>query len=270
MTDQISPLKIDVVLPEVIELELPRELHPNLPKPSGLFFLIIGQVLAGKSNFISSAILSDSWYNDLFKEVIVISNTIEHTSTARFLYQKYKKTCHTMYSDSIIENFCKRQEDKMELGEDSSFCLVADDILGEVSDRGRKNARLNYFLTRFRHYSRPEHANCIFLASQKYLGVPSIARNQANVIMISSRIATNREIKAIEEDYSGLVGGNANFRSMLDYCRQFPYSWLVIRLDRGSGAEAWYNFEEKLYPSGGENGEKEKEIQPYEEEGEEN
>ena len=265
MSDLNAPLKIEIIKPEALELDLPRELHENLPKPSGLFFMIIGSVLCGKSNFISSAILSDKWYNDIFKEVVVISPTIEHTSSARFLYQKYKKTCHTCYKDSIIDNFCARQEQKMELGEDSSFCVIADDILGEVSDRGRKNARLNYFLTRFRHFASANHANAIFLASQKYLGVPSIARNQANVIMISSRIATSREIKAIEEDYCVHAGGAANFRAMLEYCRKIPYSWLVIRLDKGTGAECWLNFEEKLYPSGEIKDEKETEYSGEEE-----
>tara|TARA_Y100001963_G_scaffold157069_1_gene252258 strand:- start:781 stop:1620 length:840 start_codon:yes stop_codon:yes gene_type:complete len=246
---KLNPLKILPINPEKTNRKKIKKLHPNLPSPYGLFIMIIAPIKCGKSVTISNLCLNDNFYNDIFRDIHICSNTISHDSSSRFLYDKYKNTCYDTYDDGIIKTFLKTQKNRMDNGDsDTSFAWVFDDILGSIS-KGRKGGEANFFATRFRHFANRGDPTMMIFSTQKYLSINSIIRNQANVILISGRIGSAREIQAIEQDYADIVGGAANFRKMLSEVRKHPYSWLVIRLDKGSGVEAWLNFDKKLYPS---------------------
>ena len=71
-----------------------------------------------------------------FDNVSVISPTIQNDQTSRFLYEKYKGNCHTEYSDEIIDGVVKRQLEKIDNKEDTSYLIVLDDFLGQTSKMG--------------------------------------------------------------------------------------------------------------------------------------
>ena len=68
----------------------------------------------------------------MFDNVTIISPTIQNDQTSRFLYEKYKGNCHTEYTDEIIDGVVKRQLEKIDNKEDTSYLIVLDDFLGQT------------------------------------------------------------------------------------------------------------------------------------------
>ena len=107
--------------PEIKKSKKMKELPESIPDIyMGQLLITVGQIRSGKSTMLNSLILRKSFYNDMFDNVTIISPTIQNDQTSRFLYEKYKGSCYTEYSDEIIQNVVKRQLEKIENKEDTS------------------------------------------------------------------------------------------------------------------------------------------------------
>tara|TARA_R110000796_G_scaffold150346_1_gene267100 strand:- start:162 stop:812 length:651 start_codon:yes stop_codon:yes gene_type:complete len=175
----------------------------------------------------------NGWYGaqDLFDEVIIMSNTINNDPTARFLKKAFTVT--DGYSDGMISELYQRQKSFGEKKNAPFIALFADDILGRNLKR---NSELSFFATRFRH------ANCGLLAifTQNFKSVDTILRNNSSDIIIFKQ-TNKRQLEQIEEEYGGVYEGM--FMELYKIATAKKYNFLYLRMKTG---EAFRNFEEKI------------------------
>ena len=242
----MTDLNIYQVMPEEDEENVKRELHENLPNVyKAQALLLVSPLRGGKSSLICNLMEREEMFKDLFANVDIISPTVAQDSTWRFLYQKYKNACHLEYSDGIMEHIMKRQTDLMKNDEDTSYAVIADDILGQIpASRARKGNLLTYWLCRFRHYVKKPAACLFILSTQKFREVNATLRANCTGVFISSNIRNQKEIEALAEEYADTMGGKETFYKMLNYCRKEKYQWLYLQLDTG---KAFKNFTELLF-----------------------
>jgi len=99
----------------------------------------------------NNLLLNPNFYADCFQDVFIISNTIFNDATSRFASDKWKNTCYEMYDDKIIDDIINTQKRKKNGEGDTSYCVIYDDICGDLNKHGRKGGKAIYFGTRFRH-----------------------------------------------------------------------------------------------------------------------
>ena len=232
-----SEFKVPRVLP--VKEEPPDRrilpLHPNIPGIPSLILCIAGYN-SGKTTLINSMLLQsreNGFYGaqDLFDEVIIMSNTIHNDPCARFLKKAFTVT--DGYSDGAITELYNKQKSYGEKKNAPFIALFADDILGKNLKR---NSELSFFATRFRH------ANCGLLAifTQNFKSVDTILRNNSSDIIIFKQ-TNKRQLEQIEEEYGGVYEGS--FMEIYKIATAGKYNFLYLRMKTG---EAFRNFEEKI------------------------
>ena len=210
-----------------------RALNPNLPQPPSLILMIM-PTKGGKTTIASNLLLNKNFYGaDFFDEYIIISPTINNDLSARFLKQSF--TTYDYYDDSLIHDIVKSQG-KFEKKDQKSICLFVDDCLGE------KTTALNNLSSRYRHSS----IDLFILSSQLLKKVSPSVRANANWVLCG-RLQNMAELDKLSEEYSGMFGGDANFREQYKKATKKQYDFMTLKLTENP-AELWKNFTEKLYP----------------------
>lgn len=210
-----------------------RKLNPNLPQPPSLILMIM-PTKGGKTTIASNLLLNKNFYGaDFFDEYIIISPTINNDLSARFLKQSF--TTYDYYDDSLIHDIVKSQG-KFEKKDQKSICLFVDDCLGE------KTTALNNLSSRYRHSS----IDLFILSSQLLKKVSPSVRANANWVLCG-RLQNMVELDKLSESYSGMFGGDANFREQYKKATKKQYDFMTLKLTENP-AELWKNFTEKLYP----------------------
>jgi len=250
--DNAENLKIIPIRPEESARRKDlRELHPNLPDVyKGQLIALVAPIRSSKSTTWNNFLHNENFYKDLFNDVFIISNTIATDATSRFSYKQFKNTCFEIYKDSIIDGIVKQQRAKIDNDEeDTSYCLILDDLLGQFPKNGRKGAGAVHFSTRFRHYVKPNSGDpCLVLYStQRYFDLNRIVRNNATGLLFSGNIKSRKEWESIMDDYADTFGGRAKFEEMIKIVQSEPYTWLYLRLDT-QPPQALKNFQEQLFP----------------------
>jgi hypothetical protein len=250
-TKMLETLKIVPIQEEKRKKSKRKKLHPNLPDVYDSQLIgIISPLRGGKDTMISNLMLKEGMYNDLFPEdsVHVISNTIKTDATSRFLYAKYKDNCHERYSDQIIKNIVKKQQQKMDDPEckNTGFALIMNDIHGEFpkNSSAKRGMEAINFSTRFRHSSRYHDPCLVLYSTQRYYDLSPVLRNNCTSIMFGGNIKNLKEWELIKNDFSDAFGGIRKFEEMIKEVQEKPYQWLFLKLDKG---EAYLNFEKRLF-----------------------
>tara|TARA_R110000744_G_scaffold159998_2_gene276185 strand:- start:628 stop:1404 length:777 start_codon:yes stop_codon:yes gene_type:complete len=251
-----NDLKIYPIKPEIIKgLKKKRELHPNLPDPyKGALIALVAPIRSSKSTTWNNLIHNENFYLDLFSEVYVISNTIASDATSRFTYAKFKHTCYEMYDDTIIKNIIKHQKQKISTGDqDTSFCIILDDLLGEFPKTGKRGMEAISLSSRFRHYVKPNSGDpCMMLYStQRYFDLNRVVRNNATAILLSGNIRSRKEWDNVIDDYADAFGGREKFEEMIKIVQSKPYQWLHLDLTK-TPPVARLNFDQQLFPASSE------------------
>jgi len=225
-----------------------KELHPNLPDVyQGQLLSLVAPIRSSKSTTWNNLILSDNFFNDMFQDVHVISNTIASDKTSRFAYKKFRHTCHDLYNDSIIRGIITRQKAKMKnKEEDCSFALILDDLLNQFPKNGKKGMEAIAFASRFRHYSNGDPCMLLY-STQRYYDLNKIVRNNSTGIMFSGNIKSRKEWEQISDDFADVVGGKEHFDDMIKEVQKEPYQWLYLKLDT-TPPRAYKNFTTQLFP----------------------
>ena len=218
-----------------------RTIHPNLPDVSrGVLLVNIAPILGGKSTKASNLLLRNSMFYGCFPDnnVTIISPTISHDQSGRFLYKLYKDNCFSNYTDRIIKGVIDYQTSH-EDGKKPAFCLYADDTIGEISKYGNS---FNNFCSKFRHYS--DEGSLVMINSQKFREVSPIIRANANVYFLG-KIYNRKERGAILEELADSFGGSKIFEQKWNEATADPYGFLYVNLSRG---ELFKNLTTKIYP----------------------
>ena len=217
-----------------------RALNPNLPQPPSLILMIM-PTKGGKTTIASNLLLNKNFYGaDFFDEYIIISPTINNDLSARFLKQSF--TTYDYYDDSLIHDIVKSQG-KFEKKDQKSICLFVDDCLGE------KTTALNNLSSRYRHSS----IDLFILSSQLLKKVSPSVRANANWVLCG-RLQNMAELDKLSEEYSGMFGGDINFREQYKKATKKQYDFMTLKLTENP-AEIWKGFTEKLYPLNNEDSE---------------
>ena len=215
------------------EREKPRKiLHPNLPDLPTIMVLVM-PTKSGKSTILSNLLLRDEFYKDVFDNVTIMSNTIEQDQTSRFLRQTCD--CYTGYSDEVLGGIINQQ--KTYDDDDRPFLgMVFDDILGSV----KRSSYLNALVTRSRHFG----IGLLAISVQSFKSLGPTIRNNCNSF-ICGNLQNMAELDKISQEYSGMFGGDENFRKIYHKATEQRYDFLFLDLQENP-ARAFRNFEEQL------------------------
>ena len=228
-TPRVLPVKEEAPDPRILPC------HENIPQMPALILAIAG-FGQGKTTLINSMLLQsreNGFYGaqDMFDEVIIMSNTINSDPTARFLKKAFTVT--DGYNDGMIRNLYDKQ---MSYGDKKIMpyiCLIADDIIGRNLKR---NSELSFACTRLRHIN----CNLCAIFVQNFKSVDTIIRNNSSDIIIYKQ-TNKKQLQQIEEEFGGVFEGN--FNELYKIATKEKYNFLYIRMKTG---EAFRNFEEKI------------------------
>ena len=210
-----------------------KPLHQNLPQPPSLVLMIM-PTKTGKSTIISNMLLNKAFYGqDYFDYVKIISTTINNDQTSRFLKKAFDTEDH--YDDKMIYDLVKSQS-QYEKQNMPSVCLVCDDCLGE------KTTALNNLASRYRHYN----IDLFIVSSQLLKKVNTTIRANANWVLVG-RLTNEAEVEKLSEEWSGMFGGDKNFREQYKKATKKRYDFMTLKLTENP-SEIWINFNEKIYP----------------------
>jgi len=213
--------------------EKPRKItHPNLPELPCIMTLVM-PTKSGKSTILSNLLLRDEFYKGAMDNVTIMSNTIDQDVTSRFLRESCD--CYTGYDDSVLAGIVEQQKsfDK----DDAPFIgMIFDDILGSV----KRNSYLNHLVTRSRHFN----VGLLAISVQSFKAVGPTIRNNTNAF-ICGNLQNMSELDKISAEFSGMFGGDDNFRKIYNKATEVRYDFLYLDL-QSNPARAFRNFEEQL------------------------
>ena len=214
-----------------------KQIHPNLPQPHAQVLMIM-PCKCGKSTIGSNCLINSDFYGLDYFDIppVVISNTINTDLTNRFL----KKCCdvYDKYDDNIIHKFVEKQKSFGDVSQMPKACVFIDDCLGD------KTTALDNLASRYRH----SNIHLLMISTQLFRKVsPTIRANATNILI--GRLQNSREIDKLDEEYGGMYDNK--FIELYKQATKKKYDFLHLNLQENP-AEAWINFETKIYPTNNE------------------
>jgi hypothetical protein len=212
-----------------------KSIHPNLPQPHAQVLMVM-PCKCGKSTIGSNCLINDDFYGLDYFDIppVVISNTINTDITNRFL----KKCCdtHDKYDDNIIHKFVASQKKYGDANKMPKACLFVDDCLGD------KTTALDALSSRYRH----SNIHLLLISTQLFRKVSPVIRSNATNILVG-KLQNEKELQKLSDEYSGMYNGDLEFRRLYKEATKKKFSFLHLNLQENP-AEAWINFEKKIYP----------------------
>ena len=213
--------------------EKPRKItHPNLPELPCIMTLVM-PTKSGKSTILSNLCLRDDFYKGAMDNITIMSNTIDQDVTSRFLREACD--CYTGYDDSVLAGIIEQQK-SFKKEERPFIGMIFDDILGSV----KRNSYLNHLVTRSRHYG----VGLLAVSVQSFKAVGPTIRNNTNAF-ICGNLQNMSELDKISLEFSGMLGGDEQFRKIYNKATEQRYDFLYLDL-QSNPARAFRNFEEQL------------------------
>ena len=202
--------------------KIKREFPDPLPKPP-FIMVLLGSRGSSKSTILSNLCLRSDFYGDkkkqepVFEDIILISPTLGHDSTGRFLAKKATQT-YDKYDDDVIKGLMEFQA-TIPKKERRHMLLILDDI---TADSNYKQASLvNKLCSIHRHLM----ISIIFLI-HKITVIPPVVRNcYTNMFIL--RIPNAGEQDKLFEELSYLTD-KKHLKMMYDYATHKPYHAMVI------------------------------------------
>ena len=132
----------------------------------------------------------------------------------------------------LVESQSKYERDEM-----PSVALVLDDCLGD------KTTALNNISSRYRH----SNIQILIISTQLFRKTSPTIRANANWVLVG-KLTNEAELEKLSEEYSGMFGGDKNFREQYKKAITNKYDFMTLKLTENP-AEIWINFNEKIYPA---------------------
>lgn len=216
--------------------DLEGRIHPNLPQPPSLI-CIYASFRSGKSVLVNNMILSPLFLRGLLDRWYIFSPTAKNDDSCRFLLDEEGVEIIDEYSDEYLQAVLQYQMETPKEDRDA-IGVVFDDAIQYLQSRFSIG---NFLAVKFRHYN----IKYLIYVSQSFKSLDTKIRANSKAVILM-KIANEREIEKIEEEYTGFLGGK--FRELYNYClNDAPYSFMYINID-ANPVEAWLRFEKKIYP----------------------
>jgi len=202
--------------------KIKREIPAPLPPPP-FIMVLLGSRGSSKSTILSNLAIRSDFYGDkkkeppVFDDIIMISPTLGHDSTGRFLAKKATQT-YDAYDDEVIKGLMDYQAN-LPKRDRRHMLLILDDI---TADSNYKQASLvNKLCSIHRHLL----ISIIFLI-HKITVIPPVVRNcYTNMFIL--RIPNAGEQDRLFEELSYLTD-KKHLKLMYDYATHKPYHAMVV------------------------------------------
>lgn len=199
-----------------------REFPEPLPPPP-FIMIMLGSRGSSKSTILSNLCLRSEFYGDIkgkekvFEDIIVISPTLGHDSTGRFLAKKATQT-YGAYDDTVIEGLMSFQEE-MPKRDRRNMLIILDDITAD------KNYKPESLINKLCSIHRHLLISIIFLV-HKVTVIPPVVRNcYTNMFVL--RMPNAKEQDKLFEELSYLTD-KKSLKKLYDYACHQPYHSMVI------------------------------------------
>jgi len=209
-----------------------KDIDYRLPKPPFLG-VINGTVRCGKSTLLMNLLYNDSFYKDVFDEVVFISPTCLNDMTLTHLRddEEITKICDNLHDiDLILKSLVDIQKSKIDQ-KNNHMLIILDDMLGYIKPR----SYLAFLCTRYRHFK-----ISLIISSQSFRSIPNVVRTNASFYIIFSS-TNNKEIGKQDEEFDGLF---PNFKTLLKKATDKPYNFLYLDLKK---VRAFIGFDDIMY-----------------------
>jgi len=209
-----------------------RDIDYRLPKPPFLG-IINGSVRTGKSTLLMNLLYNDSFFKDVFDQVVFISPTCLNDNTLTHLrdVDDVVKICDKLHDIDLILKSLVEIQKKTINGKNNHMLVVLDDMLGYIKPR----SYLAFLCTRYRHFK-----ISLIISSQSFRSIPNVVRTNASFYIIFST-TNNKELEKLNEEFNGLF---PNFKQLLKQATEQPYHLLFLDLKK---VRAFMNFDKLLY-----------------------
>jgi len=209
-----------------------KDIDYRLPKPPFLG-VINGTVRCGKSTLLMNLIYNDSFFKNVFDEVIFISPTCLNDMTLTHLRDddEITKICDNLHDiDLILKSLVEIQKQKIDR-KNNHMLVILDDMLGYIKPR----SYLAFLCTRYRHFK-----ISLIISSQSFRSIPNVVRTNASFYIIFST-TNNKEMEKQNEEFDGLF---PNFKTLLKKATDKPYQFLYLDLKK---VRAFIGFDDIIY-----------------------
>jgi len=209
-----------------------KDIDYRLPKPPFLG-VINGTVRCGKSTLLMNLIYNDSFFKNVFDEVIFISPTCLNDMTLTHLRDddEITKICDNLHDiDLILKSLVEIQKQKIDR-KNNHMLVILDDMLGYIKPR----SYLAFLCTRYRHFK-----ISLIISSQSFRSIPNVVRTNASFYIIFST-TNNKEMEKQNEEFDGLF---PNFKTLLKKATDKPYQFLYLDLKK---VRAFIGFDDIMY-----------------------
>ena len=209
-----------------------KDIDYRLPKPPFLG-VINGTVRCGKSTLLMNLIYNDSFYKNVFDEVLFISPACLNDMTLTHLRDddEITKICDILNDiDLILKSLVEIQKSKIDQ-KNNHMLIILDDMLGYIKPR----SYLAFLCTRYRHFK-----ISLIISSQSFRSIPNVVRTNASFYIIFSS-TNNKEIGKQDEEFDGLF---PNFKTLLKKATDKPYNFLYLDLKK---VRAFIGFDDIMY-----------------------
>jgi len=209
-----------------------KDIDYRLPKPPFLG-VINGTVRCGKSTLLMNLLYNDSFYTNVFDEVIFISPTCLNDMTLTHLRDddEITKICDNLHDiDLILKSLVDIQKSKIDR-KNNHMLVILDDMLGYIKPR----SYLAFLCTRYRHFK-----ISLIISSQSFRSIPNVVRTNASFYIIYST-TNNKELEKLNEEFDGLF---PNFKTLLKKATDKPYQFLYLDLKK---VRAFIGFDDIMY-----------------------
>jgi len=208
-----------------------KDIDYRLPKPPFLGVLN-GTVRCGKSTLLMNLLYNDSFYKNVFDEVVFISPTCLNDMTLTHLRDddEITKICDNLHDiDLILKSLVEIQKQIDQ--KNNHMLIILDDMLGYIKPR----SYLAFLCTRYRHFK-----ISLIISSQSFRSIPNVVRTNTSFYIIFSS-TNNKEVEKQNEEFDGLF---PNFKQLLKKATEKPYKFLYLDLKK---VRAFTGFDDIMY-----------------------
>jgi hypothetical protein len=204
--------------------------HPTLFQlPMKMLLISKSQVGCGKSNIILNMLVKPEGYRDYFDgdDIYIFNPSSKLDKKFQVIIEQLDIPSHNIFDEfddeilnELLDNLTEQTQQEKEEGEIKHKLIILDDC----SFGGKLKSKRNGAVSRL--FSNGRHMACsVILTSQKLTDIPTIARENATVILSGN--SSNKQLDVLADDCN-LLSNKKQFVKMFRDLTDEPYSFMCV------------------------------------------